>query len=55
MMLFPRYYGMDKGKLDILCEGLGPTDTWLKCCGTVGKLDGKRRKRSRNSRQGCES
>ena len=31
LMLFPRYYGMDERELDVLlCEGLGPTDIWLR-------------------------
>ena len=28
------------------CEGPGPTDTWLKYCGTAGKPGGKRRKQT---------
>jgi len=26
------------------CEWLGPTYVWFKCCGTLGKLGGKRKK-----------
>ncbi|MBU2026928.1 MAG: hypothetical protein KJ814_04815 [Proteobacteria bacterium] len=29
-----------------LCEGLRPTGTWLKYCGTAGKPGGKRRKQT---------
>jgi hypothetical protein len=43
------------------CEGLGPTDVWLKWCGTAGKPGGKRRKktstcsiaRNRSTRLNC--
>jgi hypothetical protein len=28
------------------CEGPGPTETWLKYCGTAGKPGGKRRKQT---------
>jgi len=28
------------------CEGPGPTDTWLRYCGTAGKPSGKRRKQT---------
>jgi hypothetical protein len=35
---------MDERKLDLLCEGLGPTDTWLIYRDAAGKPGGKRRK-----------
>jgi len=35
----------DAGNLQVrFCEGPGPTDTWLKYCGTAGKPGGKQRK-----------
>jgi len=38
---------LDAGNLHVrFCEGPGPTDTWLKYCGTAGKPGGKRRKQT---------
>ena len=37
----------DAGNLQVrFCGGPGPTDTWLKYCGTAGKPGGKRRKQT---------